>query len=213
MRIVSSSQQPAPAWAKVLALLAMFPTGSVLAAQPASDAHDRWGVIERYCVECHNATDWAGSLAFDTLSFDGLAGDAKVWEATVRKLRAGFMPPPGTKERPDNATVKDLIGFLETRLDAAQAQPAAGRVPLRRLNQREYANAVRDLHRPHAGRRGVAAAGQAQGRLRQRRRAPAGLAVLSGPVPLRGAQRRAAGDRQCEGQAHHHDRTASAATW
>jgi hypothetical protein len=41
--------------------------------------------------------------------------------------------------------VKALIGFLETRLDGVQEVPAAGRVPMRRLNQREYANAIRDL--------------------------------------------------------------------
>jgi Protein of unknown function (DUF1592)/Protein of unknown function (DUF1588)/Protein of unknown function (DUF1585)/Protein of unknown function (DUF1587)/Protein of unknown function (DUF1595) len=121
----------------------------VEAAQPATpvtdESHTRWGVIEKYCYDCHNTTDWAGGAAFDAMSFDTLAGDAKVWESAVRKLRAGFMPPPGAKSRPDQETVKGLIGFLETRLDAAQASPPPGRVPLRRLNQREYANAVRDI--------------------------------------------------------------------
>jgi hypothetical protein len=111
----------------------------------AAESHARWAVIEKYCYECHNTTDWAGGAAFDTMSFDTLGADAKVWESAVRKLRAGFMPPPGAKERPDQQTVNGLLGFLETRLDAAQVKPAPGRVPLRRLNQREYANAVRDL--------------------------------------------------------------------
>ncbi len=79
------------------------------------------------------------------MSFDAIAGDAKVWESAVRKLRAGFMPPPGAEARPDQQTVNGLIGFLETKLDQAQVNAAPGRVPLRRLNQREYANAVRDL--------------------------------------------------------------------
>jgi hypothetical protein len=116
------------------------------AASPADDeAHARWGIIEKYCYDCHNTTDWAGGAAFDAMSFDTLAGDAKVWESAVRKLRAGFMPPPSAKSRPDTRTVDGLITFLETRLDAAQVAPAPGRVPLRRMNQREYANAVRDL--------------------------------------------------------------------
>ncbi len=121
-----------------------------IAAQPTAaptgqQGHGRWELIEKYCYECHNTTDWAGSVAFDTMSFDGLAEEAKVWESAVRKMRAGFMPPPGSKDRPDQATLDGLVGFLETRLDAAQAAPQPGRVPLRRLNQREYANAVRDL--------------------------------------------------------------------
>jgi hypothetical protein len=119
---------------------------AVQAAAPVTDeSRTRWGVIEKYCFDCHNTTDWAGGAAFETMSFDDMAGDAKVWEAAVRKLRAGFMPPPGAAARPDKKTVEGLIGFLETRLDQAQAKPSPGRVPLRRLNQREYANAVRDL--------------------------------------------------------------------
>ncbi|HXC60229.1 MAG TPA: DUF1592 domain-containing protein, partial [Steroidobacteraceae bacterium] len=115
------------------------------AARPADEAHTRWGVIEKYCVDCHNTTDWAGGTAFDTMSFDDVGSQAKVWEAAVRKLRAGFMPPPSAKSRPDNQTVNEMVRYLETRLDAAQVTQQPGRVPLRRLNQREYANAVRDL--------------------------------------------------------------------
>jgi hypothetical protein len=115
------------------------------AAQSSEEAHARWTVIERYCLECHNTTDWAGGVAFDTMSFDGLADEAKIWESAVRKLRSGFMPPPNAKARPDTQTINELIRYLETHLDAAQVEPQPGRVPLRRLNRREYANAVRDL--------------------------------------------------------------------
>src|SRR6185369_13962470 len=118
------------------------------AARPADEAHTRWGVIEKYCVDCHNTTDWAGGTAFDTMSFDDVGSQAKVWEAAVRKLRAGFMPPPSAKSRPDNQTVNEMVRYLETRLDAAQVTQQPGRVPLRRLNQREYANSVRDLIGP-----------------------------------------------------------------
>jgi hypothetical protein len=111
----------------------------------ADEAHDRWGVIEKHCFSCHNTTDWAGGAAFDSMSFDDIATDAKVWEAAVSKLRAGFMPPPGAASRPDQKAVDGLVSFLETRLDQAQVKASPGRVPLRRLNQREYANAVRDL--------------------------------------------------------------------
>ena len=34
----------------------------------SADAHAQWGLIEHYCFECHNATDWAGSVAFDTMT-------------------------------------------------------------------------------------------------------------------------------------------------
>src|SRR4051812_35834376 len=37
-------------------------------AVPAGHADDKtkqWSVIEKYCFDCHNTTDWAGGIAFD----------------------------------------------------------------------------------------------------------------------------------------------------
>ena len=31
-----------------------------------------WAFFEKYCTECHNATDWAGGVAFDTLTPDNI---------------------------------------------------------------------------------------------------------------------------------------------
>ncbi|MEJ0100856.1 MAG: hypothetical protein WDO12_14580 [Pseudomonadota bacterium] len=73
--------------------------------------------------------------------------DGKVWEAAIKKLKSGLMPPPGQKQ-PEKQAVAGLVTFLETTLDAAQTKPYAGTIPLRRLNRREYGNAVRDPHRP-----------------------------------------------------------------
>jgi len=114
------------------------------ASAPADAGHTQWQLVENYCFECHNATDWAGSVAFDTMSADAVPEDAKVWEAAIKKLRSGLMPPPD-KPQPESAAVAGMISWLESTLDKAQATPYAGYVPLRRLNRREYANAVRDL--------------------------------------------------------------------
>jgi len=116
------------------------------ATQSSSGSHPpQWDVIQHYCYDCHNTEDWAGSVAFDSMSAEQIPNDAKVWEAAIRKLRGGFMPPPGAKQHPDNQTVKTLVSWLENTLDAGQTSVQPGRVPLRRLNRREYANAVRDL--------------------------------------------------------------------
>jgi mono/diheme cytochrome c family protein len=115
------------------------------ASQGGDDADARWALIDRYCTECHNVTDWAGGVAFDAMSVGEIPQDAKIWEAAIRKLRGGFMPPPGAKQHPDSQAVKGLVSWLENTLDTAQVDPHPGRVPLRRLNRREYANAVRDL--------------------------------------------------------------------
>ena len=59
----------------------------------AGAAEPNWGVIGEYCAKCHNTDDWAGGIAFDTLSPTTVPENGKVWEAAVRKLRGRLMPP------------------------------------------------------------------------------------------------------------------------
>jgi Protein of unknown function (DUF1592)/Protein of unknown function (DUF1588)/Protein of unknown function (DUF1587)/Protein of unknown function (DUF1585)/Protein of unknown function (DUF1595) len=104
-----------------------------------------WNMLSAYCTECHNTDDWAGGIAFDTMSEGEIAQNVGVLEKVVRKLRSQQMPPGGHKV-PDKSTRAAFIGWLETRLDQAGAARAdLGHVGLQRLNRKEYANAVRDL--------------------------------------------------------------------
>jgi hypothetical protein len=108
--------------------------------------HDRaeWGVIRHYCFDCHDSAEEAGGRAFDKLSPDRIAENAETWEAAIRKLRGGLMPPAG-QPRPDGKTTAELATWLETKIDSGTEQAEPGRVALHRLNRREYAHAVRDL--------------------------------------------------------------------
>jgi hypothetical protein len=129
-------------------VLCTLPAGAFSAAdagQPDGAAGAEWSAIQKYCTQCHNVTDWAGSVAFDTMSPNQIPADAKVWEDAIQKLRGGFMPPPNAKTHPAGQVVNGLISWLETTLDKAETTPIPGHVPLRRLNRREYANAVRDM--------------------------------------------------------------------
>lgn len=117
------------------------------APQPgnAGEVEKHWGLIEKYCFDCHNTTDWAGGIAFDSMTLDTVVEDAEVWEKSIRRLRGRLMPPPG-KPQPDNESITQLVSYLETTLDAAAKDDYyVGRVGLHRLNRREYANAVMDL--------------------------------------------------------------------
>ena len=120
--------------------------GLILAAAavcPASAA-DHWSLLSNYCSDCHNATDWAGGVAFDTMTPDGIPADAKVWEAAVRKLRGHLMPPPGSPQpKPEEAS--QFVGWMEGRLDDNQAAPRAGHVSVQRLNRDEYQHEVKNL--------------------------------------------------------------------
>jgi hypothetical protein len=129
--------------AGLLGTAVLLGAGAAVAGPVAQSPH--WGTIEKYCVECHNSVDWAGKVAFDVLESNEVATEAQTWEAAVRKLRGGLMPPGNAKQQPDKETVKAVISWLEGTLDAAAAQTTPGHVPLRRLNRREYANAIHDL--------------------------------------------------------------------
>jgi hypothetical protein len=74
-----------------------------------------------------------------------LGDDAEVWEAVVRKLRTGLMPPLG-EPRHERAVLDAFAASLEAGLDASWARaPNPGVRPLARLTRTEYANAIRDL--------------------------------------------------------------------
>ncbi len=114
--------------------------GAATAAEPAAHA-----VLQRYCFACHNQRARTGGLALDVLDMTQLGEHAEVWEAVIRKLRTGAMPPVG-RPRPDHATYDAVVTWLETELDrAASANPDPGRPTLHRLNRTEYRNTIRDL--------------------------------------------------------------------
>src|SRR5579871_5518506 len=101
--------------------------------------------LDKYCVTCHNQKLKTAGLTLDTLDLASIGTKPDTWEKVVRKLRAGSMPPAGSR-RPDKATYDSLASWLETQLDqAASAHPYPGPSVLHRLNRTEYQNAIRDL--------------------------------------------------------------------
>ena len=130
-----------------LPAIAVAAVGAVITLKTRSGhQHDQaeWGVIKHYCFDCHDSAEQAGGRAFDKLSPDRIAENAETWEAAIRKLRSGLMPPAG-QPRPDGKATTQLVAWLEDRIDAAADKSEPGRVPLHRLNRREYAHAIRDL--------------------------------------------------------------------
>jgi mono/diheme cytochrome c family protein len=106
-------------------------------------------IVTQYCMTCHSdkaktaGMDSARKIDFDQLDVAHVGKNAETWELIVRKLRAGMMPPSGMK-RPDPATYKGLITWLENELDknAVTYTPPPG---LHRMNHTEYANVIKDL--------------------------------------------------------------------
>ena len=104
----------------------------------------QWSIVDRYCIDCHNAVDRAGDITFDQLKAGSVAQHAEIFETAVHKLRGRLMPPPGSPQ-PAQGQIDALVGWLESALDASVGTSLAGRVPVQRMSRIEYANAVRDL--------------------------------------------------------------------
>src|SRR6187200_1402046 len=132
-----SAQQPP---SQVKSAQSSSPIGAV------SPASSHRGMLDRYCVTCHNQRLATAGLKLDEADVANPGEGAEIWEKVVRKLRTGMMPPPNVPQ-PSMDDRRALLSWLETSLDkAAAAKPNPGRTEtLRRLNRTEYQNAIRDL--------------------------------------------------------------------
>ncbi len=102
-------------------------------------------VVSSTCVMCHNDRMLSGNLSLQGFDVTRAAENADVAEEMVRKLRAGMMPPPGTRP-PGSDALLTLVETLESRLDeAAELTPDPGSRPFQRLNRAEYEQSIRDL--------------------------------------------------------------------
>jgi mono/diheme cytochrome c family protein len=114
-------------------------------AGPQQAAAAQPDLVSQYCVRCHNDSLQRGNLTLESFDSAHPETDAATAEKMIRKLRAGMMPPPGSR-RPDPATIAAFATLLETRVDAAASvNPNPGSRPFQRLNRAEYSSAVRDL--------------------------------------------------------------------
>src|SRR5262249_20165531 len=138
----SAQQAPAAPAASKPAAVKPSPVSSHAQAAPAVDYNS---TVKRYCVTCHNDTRRTGGLSLASFDVAKAAQGAEVAERVIRKLQAGFMPPPGAA-RPDAAVTSSLVTALERDIDtAAAAKPNPGARTFQRLNRPEYARSIHDL--------------------------------------------------------------------
>ena len=104
-------------------------------------------LVGRYCIKCHSTRKHKGEL--DLERFKGLAEvrtDLKPWQKMIDQLVNDEMPPKKSPQ-PSAVEQKRLLGWIDSLL-AGEARERAGdpgRVLLRRLNNTEYNNTIRDL--------------------------------------------------------------------
>ncbi|HEY2251618.1 MAG TPA: c-type cytochrome domain-containing protein, partial [Planctomycetaceae bacterium] len=103
--------------------------------------------FEQYCLTCHTGTKPKGDFRVDNLAQDFADKENREkWLNVVEQLKTGTMPPKD-KPRPAASETQALTDWIDGQVAAAQNERDArqGRAVMRRLNQAEYENTVRDL--------------------------------------------------------------------
>jgi hypothetical protein len=104
-------------------------------------------IIDNRCETCHNDYEFAGNWSVADIHVSDITKgkNQKLWEAILKSVAMGDMPPPDKKQltaQEKSAFLSWLEGSLD---DYSAANPNPGRATLRRLNRNEYAHSVRDL--------------------------------------------------------------------
>jgi mono/diheme cytochrome c family protein len=130
----------------VVALCAVTATAARQAPAAAAGAPDTpQAIVARNCATCHNDRTKSGNLSLQSFDVATAGQHSETAEKMIRKLRAGQMPPAGSR-RPSDAMLDALADALEAQADAhAASDPAPGRRTFQRLNRAEYARSIHDL--------------------------------------------------------------------
>jgi cytochrome c553 len=116
------------------------------AADATLPADAQNSLVATNCATCHDDEAKTGGLTLEHFDAGTIDQHADTAEKMIRKLRAGMMPPPTVKDRPDSATLNAFAASLEARIDRAAAlHPNPGRRSFQRLNRAEYGRAIHDL--------------------------------------------------------------------
>lgn len=103
-------------------------------------------MLEQYCYDCHMDGSDKGGLDLD--AFPDLASmrkNPKIWEHILARIDYHLMPPPKEKQ-PEKKEREKLITWINDAVFPVDPNnPDPGHVVIRRLNQIEYQNTIRDL--------------------------------------------------------------------
>ena len=115
----TATKKPAAAPATARKAPLATPLATTHADTAAAESHA--ALVKQYCATCHSEKGKSGGLSLANFDPAKSGDDAEVTEKMIRKLRAGMMPPPAAKERPDAATATAFAASLEARIDEVAA--------------------------------------------------------------------------------------------
>jgi len=140
--------------AAIGALLVGLPAASVSAqdAAPGAKPHydtDIAPVFNKYCTGCHAGAQPRGDVllrfADEAEARSRAVTDDEFWDKVAAEIESGRMPPAASKNRPSEGEKQLLVNWIKNDVLTMDGKPDPGPVVVHRLNNREYANTIRDL--------------------------------------------------------------------
>ena len=104
-------------------------------------------LIATHCLQCHSTEAKEGGLDLERFGdLQQIRADIEVWETALGMIERNEMPPPGQKQLGASER-SELLNWLRELLDqeAIRRSGDPGPALVRRLNNAEYDNAIRDL--------------------------------------------------------------------
>jgi len=145
----------AAAGAAILCALPAFLGQDIATAQSAAAQNphasfdgDIAPVFNRYCIGCHSGAQPKGDMLLkfkDEADARGRAANDDFWSKVSAELSSGRMPPAMVKNRPSDEERKRLVDWINNDVLTIAGKQDPGPPVFHRLNNREYANTIRQL--------------------------------------------------------------------
>jgi hypothetical protein len=138
-----------PCIAASFAMMPLLHAWAALAAESSQatlpDKHRE--LLKEHCFSCHNAEKQKGKFRLDDLAFSCTDNrSAERWQKVLNAVNSGDMPPEDEKQLPSDAKADFLDDLAKTIVVARRnLSDSRGVITMRRLNQREYRNTLREL--------------------------------------------------------------------
>jgi hypothetical protein len=134
---------------KILTLLTLFFIPVTLAVPPEISVprETLQPFLKKHCIKCHGPKKQKGQVRFDEADWIIAGNDsAQRWQDVLDQLNGGDMPPE-KEQQPSNAELAMVLNSLTGSILKARKllTDHGGEIEMRRLNQREYSNSIRDL--------------------------------------------------------------------
>lgn len=134
------------------ALTAAVSLDGATAQSPAPQSHydgDIAPIFARNCVGCHSGAQPQGDILLrfkdEADARSRAVTNDEFWDKVAAEVESGRMPPATSRNKPTDGERKLLVDWVRNDVLSIGGKPDPGPAVVHRLNNREYANTIREL--------------------------------------------------------------------